>query len=121
MVSVGICLFFLQVMDELGVSAPQDFLTLLDQLTQAVLLLVENGGLNLLTPSDVLYLSQMIELDLTAVESTAEVDAAEVMVSVATNYMKMASLLLEPQMATQWIGRTEDGVRRFIFLCYEFS
>ncbi|XP_073332565.1 adhesion G protein-coupled receptor D2 [Pagrus major] len=87
-------------------------LTLLQQLTQSVLHMLEAGGPNLLTSSDVLYLTQMIEMDLTALASThaAGVDAAEVMVSIATNYVKMASLMLEPHMATQWMGLTEDGV-----------
>ncbi|XP_018528574.1 LOW QUALITY PROTEIN: adhesion G-protein coupled receptor D2 [Lates calcarifer] len=86
--------------------------TSLQQLFQVVLHTVEAGGPNLLTSSDVLYLSQMIETDLTALASThsARYDAAEVMVSIATNYVKVASLMLEPHMATQWMGLTEDGV-----------
>lgn len=87
-------------------------LTLLQQLTQAVLHTLEAGGPNLLTSSDVLYLTQMIEMDLTALAGThsAGADAAEVMVSIATNYVKVASLMLEPHIATQWMGMTEDGV-----------
>nr|XP_020452237.1 adhesion G-protein coupled receptor D2-like isoform X3 [Monopterus albus] len=87
-------------------------LILLQQLTQDILHMVENGGLNLLTSRDVLYLSQMIEMDLITRASTRSVGAgaAEVMVSIATNYMKVASLMLEPHMATQWMGLTEDGV-----------
>ncbi|KAM9358376.1 adhesion G protein-coupled receptor D2 [Symphorus nematophorus] len=101
------------VMEELSVNTSLDRdLTLLQQLTQAVLHMLEAGGPNLLTSSDVLYLTQMIEMDLTALASThsAGVDAAEVMVSIATNYVKMASSMLEPHMATQWMGQTEDGV-----------
>lgn len=101
-------------MEELSVNISWDRdLTLLQQLTQAVLHMLEAGGPNLLTSSDVLYLTQMIEMDLTALSSTpsAEVDAAEVMVSIATNYVKVASLMLEPHMATQWMGLTEDWVR----------
>ncbi|XP_070817602.1 adhesion G protein-coupled receptor D2 [Chaetodon trifascialis] len=101
------------VMEELSSNASwvRD-LTLLRQLTQSVLSTLEAGGTNLLTSSDVLYLTQMIEMDLTALASapSARVDAAEVMVSIATNYVKMASLMLEPHMATQWMGLTEDGV-----------
>ncbi|XP_035509235.1 adhesion G-protein coupled receptor D2 [Morone saxatilis] len=87
-------------------------LTLLQQLTQAVLHTLEAGGSNLPASSDVLYLTQMIEIDLTALASTQSAgdDAAEVMVSIATNYVKMASLMLEPHMATQWMGLTEYGV-----------
>ncbi|XP_042272092.1 adhesion G-protein coupled receptor D2 isoform X1 [Thunnus maccoyii] len=101
------------VMEELSVNISWDRdLTLLQHLTQAVLHTVEAGSPNLLTSSDVLYLSQMIEMDLTALASTnsAGADAAEAMVSIATNYLKVASLMLEPHMATQWMGLTEDGV-----------
>ncbi|XP_026179294.1 adhesion G-protein coupled receptor D2 isoform X2 [Mastacembelus armatus] len=101
------------VIEKLSISTAGDgYLTLLKQLTQGVLYMLENGGSNLLTSSDVLYLSQMIEMNPTALESILSVgaDAAEVMVSIATNYMKLASLMLEPHMATQWIGLTKDGV-----------
>lgn len=88
-------------------------LTLLQQLTQAVLHTLDVGDPNILTSSDVLYLTQMIDVDLTTLASTnsAPADAAEVMVSIATNYVKIASIMLEPHMATQWMGLTEDGVR----------
>lgn len=101
-------------MVELSVNTTSDRdLALLQQLTQAVLHTVEAGSPNLLTSTDVLYLTQMIEKDLTALSSShpAGADAAEVMVSIATNYVKMASLMLEPHMASQWMGLTEDGVR----------
>lgn len=75
---------------------------------------MEAGGPNVLTPSDVLYLSHMIEMDVTALASanSGRQDTAEIMVSIATNYVKVASLMLEPHMATQWMGLTEDGVSR---------
>lgn len=80
-------------------------LTSLQQLTQAVLNTLEAGGPHLLTPSDVLYLTQVM-----ASAQSAGVHAAEVMVSIATNYVKLASLMLEPRMATEWMGQTDDGV-----------
>ncbi|XP_039985674.1 adhesion G-protein coupled receptor D2 isoform X2 [Xiphias gladius] len=101
------------VMEELSINTSRDRdLTLLQQLSQAVLRTVEAGGPNFLTSGDVLYLSQMIEMDLTALDSTHSAGhfAAEVMVSIATNYVKVASLMLEPHVATQWMGLTEDGV-----------
>ncbi|XP_040896478.1 adhesion G-protein coupled receptor D2 isoform X2 [Toxotes jaculatrix] len=87
-------------------------LTSLQQLSQAVLHSVEAWGPNFFTSSDVYYLSQMFEMELTALASahSAGHDAAEIMVSIATNYVKVASLMLEPNMATQWIGLTDDGV-----------
>lgn len=105
---------FPQVMEELSINTSWERdLTLLQQLTQAVLHSLEAGGQNLLTASDVLYLSRMIEMDLTLLARTdsAGADAAEVMVSIATNYVKVASLMLEPHIATQWMGLTGNGVR----------
>ncbi|XP_055363716.1 adhesion G-protein coupled receptor D2 isoform X2 [Betta splendens] len=65
-----------------------------------------------ISPSDVLYLSQKIEMDLSPLGGTHFVkgDATEVMLSIATNYVKMSSLLLEPHVAAHWMGSTEDGV-----------
>ncbi|KAM6938184.1 adhesion G protein-coupled receptor D2 [Lycodopsis pacificus] len=88
-------------------------LALLQQLTQAVLRALEAGGPHLLTSSDVLYLTQRIETDLTALATrppSAGADAAEVMVSIATNYLQAASLMLEPHTASQWMRLAEDGV-----------
>ena len=112
-------------MEQLSVNVSRDRdLSLLQHLTQAVLQTVEAGTPNLLTSSDVLYLSKMIEVDLTALASahSAGADAAEAMVSIATNYLQVASLMLEPHMATQWMGLTEDGVRdeeKIIYLPWE--
>lgn len=87
-------------------------LTLLLRLTQAVPQMLETDGSNLQS-SDVLYLTQMIQTELAALASShsAGGDTAEVMVSIATNYVKAASMMLEPHMATQWMGLAEDGVR----------
>lgn len=85
-------------------------LDLLQQLTKAVLHSLKVGDSNILTPSDVLYLTQMFEIYLAT--------PAPNMVSIATDYVTIASLMLEPQMATQWIGLTEDGVRRDMFFFF---
>ncbi|KAM3619759.1 uncharacterized protein V6R79_013108 [Siganus canaliculatus] len=101
------------IVEELSTNTSRDRdPTSLQQLTQAVLQVLETGGPDLLTSSDVLYFTKMFERDLTALMSTqsAEVNAAEVMVSIATNYLKMASLMLEPHTASHWMGQTEDGV-----------
>ncbi|KAM9848884.1 adhesion G protein-coupled receptor D2 [Aulostomus maculatus] len=87
-------------------------LTHLHHLTQAVLHTVEAGGPNLLMSSDVHYLCQRIEMDLTslALSPSARAGAAEAMVSIATSYVKVASMMLEPHMAKQWMGQTDNGV-----------
>ncbi|XP_077964410.1 adhesion G protein-coupled receptor D2 isoform X4 [Gasterosteus aculeatus] len=85
----------------------------LQQLTQSLLRGLEAGGPPLLTSSDVLYLARRIETDLSAQAAgprPAGADAAGVMVSIATNYLKAASLMLEPGVASPWVGATEDGV-----------
>ncbi|MEQ2291543.1 hypothetical protein AMECASPLE_014346, partial [Ameca splendens] len=99
-----------QVMEELSVNSSRDIdLTSLQQLTQAALYAIEADGPRPLTSSDILYLSQVIDSTAASARS-AGANTAEVMVSIATNYLNLASMMLEPHMATQWIGWTEDGV-----------
>lgn len=85
-------------------------LTSLQLKTQTVLDSMEDSSPHLLTPSDVLTLSQMIDA-LTSSSHLAEIEAAEALVSITTNYVNAASWMLEPHMAAQWIGPTADGVR----------
>lgn len=109
--------FFFQEMDELSFrSSGEKDLTSLQQLSQAVLPTVEASGPDSLTSADVLYLSQRIDTDLIAAFNghSSGQDAAEVMVTIATNYVKTSSLLLEPGMAEGWMGQTEDGVSKLI-------
>lgn len=96
----------------MGANSSWDKLTLLQQLTQAVLHKIEASGPLLLTANDVFYLSQMMDVTPPARFHSAGDNATEVMVSIATNYLNIASLILEPRMASQWMGLTDDGVRR---------
>ncbi|XP_005920976.1 adhesion G-protein coupled receptor D2 isoform X1 [Haplochromis burtoni] len=93
-----------------GANSSWDKLTLLQQLTQAVLHKIEASGPLLLTANDVFYLSQMMDVTPPARFHSAGDNATEVMVSIATNYLNIASLILEPRMASQWMGLTDDGV-----------
>lgn len=85
-------------------------LILLEYLIQAVLEAVEPSDPHLLTSTDVLYFSKMTDMIYQAGTSAAGNYAEEVM-SIATNYVNAASLMLEPHMATQWMGLTKDGVK----------
>lgn len=108
-------------MDELSFrSSGEKDLTSLQQLSQAVLHTVEASGPDSLTSADVLYLSQRIDTDLIAAFNghSRGQDATEVMVTIATNYVKTSSLLLEPGMAKGWMGQTEDGVSKLILYWY---
>ncbi|XP_035996967.1 adhesion G-protein coupled receptor D2 isoform X2 [Fundulus heteroclitus] len=96
-----------QVMEELSFNTSPN-LTSLQQLTQAALFAVEAGGPHPLTSGDILYLAQLID-SAAASSRSAGANSAEVMVSIATNYLKLASVMLEPHTATQWVGWTEDG------------
>lgn len=91
--------------------------TLLQHLTQALLRALEAGDSNILTSNDVLYLAQVIEMARAPVirADTAQAATADIMVSIATNYVKMASLMLEPRLANQWTDSTE-GVRDILSL-----
>lgn len=104
-------------MEDLSTNTLQSIdLTSLQQLTQAALNTIEADGPHPLTSDDILYFSQLI--DSTAARAhSAGANSAEVMVSIATNYLNLASVMLEPHIASQWIGWTEDGVREDIFFC----
>lgn len=79
-----------------------------DTLTEALLRVVEAEGAAILTSADIRFLCQMVELDQS---SSSESSGSEAMVSIANNYLKLASLVLEPQVASWWVGQTDDGVR----------
>lgn len=104
-------------MDKLSANISRDRdVTLLQHLTQALLRTLEAGDSNILTSNDVLYLAQMIEMARAPVISADTAQAATAdMVSIATNYVKMASLMLEPRSAHQWTDSTE-GVRDILSL-----
>ncbi|XP_014850146.1 PREDICTED: adhesion G-protein coupled receptor D2-like [Poecilia mexicana] len=99
-----------QVMEELSINTSQNpDLTSLQQLTQAAVHTIEADGHHPLTSSDILYFAQLIDGIATSTHS-AGTNSAEVMMSIATNYLNLANVMLEPQTATQWVGQTEDGV-----------
>lgn len=99
-----------------NVSRDRD-VTLLQRLTQALLRTLEAADSNILTSNDARYLAQMIEMARAPVISAgaAQAATADIMVSIATNYVKMASLMLEPRSANQWTDSTE-GVRDVLSL-----
>ncbi|XP_028299668.1 adhesion G-protein coupled receptor D2 isoform X2 [Gouania willdenowi] len=108
--------FFMKLLRDANVNEDENIntsgtreLTLLQQLSQAALHTIEADGPQLLTPSDVLHLFQIDTTSLASSSST-DANATERMVSIATNYVKVASLMLEPNLATQWMGLTEEGV-----------
>lgn len=76
---------------------------LIRQLVKAVLHSLKADDSSVLTPGDILYLTKLIDVYLSA--------AAEDVVPFAAYYVMMASLMLEPRMLTQWIGQAEEGVR----------
>lgn len=105
-------------MEKLSVNISRDRdVTLLQRLTQALLRTLEAGDSTILTSNDVRYLAQIIEMARPPVISAdaAQAATADIMVSVATNYVKMASLMLEPRSANQWTDSTE-GVRDILSL-----
>lgn len=105
--------FCFEVMEELSANMSRDRdVTLLQPLTQTLLHMMEAGDANGLTSSDVLYLTQMVEKDWTPLIGAANAKA-DVGVSIATNYVKMASLMLEPLSVNQWMDSAE-GVKDFI-------
>ncbi|XP_054914737.1 adhesion G-protein coupled receptor D2 isoform X2 [Poeciliopsis prolifica] len=99
-----------QVMEELSINTSQNRdLTSLQQLTQAAVHTMEADGHHPLNSIDILHFTQLID-GIAASTHSAGTNSAEVMMSIAKNYLKLANVMLEPQMATQWVSRTEDGV-----------
>ncbi|CAL8252943.1 unnamed protein product [Merluccius merluccius] len=99
------------VMEEMSVNSSWSRdLRSVDILTEALLRVVEAEGADVLTSTDVMFLCQMVELDWVPQGSSSESSGSEAMVSIATNYLKLASLVLEPQVASLWVGQIDDGV-----------
>ncbi|XP_019731076.1 adhesion G-protein coupled receptor D2 isoform X1 [Hippocampus comes] len=84
----------------------------LHQLARAILDTLEADGPNVLTPNDIHFLSLRMEMGWSVLASSraASAHAAEAMASIATDYVKMSSEMLEPHVAQQWIGLTDDGI-----------
>ncbi|XP_037105520.1 adhesion G-protein coupled receptor D2 isoform X1 [Syngnathus acus] len=84
----------------------------LHQLARAVLHKIEAGGPNVLTSNDIHYVSERMEMGLSAlaISHATGTNAAEAMTSIAKDYVKMSSLILEPHVAQQWIGLTDGGI-----------
>lgn len=85
-------------------------LALTRRLAKAALHSLKAGDSSILTPSDVLYLTQMTDVYLSA--------TAENVMPFAADYVIIASLMLEPQMVAQWTGLAEGGVRVSCILYY---
>lgn len=110
--------FNFEVMEKLSANISKDRdVTLLATLTQGLLHMMAVGDPNSLTSADVRYLTQMVEKDWTPLLGAAKAKAgtADVMVSVATSYVKMASLMLEPRSVDRWADSAE-GVRGY-YVC----
>ncbi|KAG7277206.1 hypothetical protein CRUP_018860 [Coryphaenoides rupestris] len=104
------------VMEEMSVdSSWSRDLRSVDRLTEALLRVVEAEGADVLTSADIRFLCQMVELD----QSSSSESSSEAMVSIANNYLKLASLVLEPQVASWWVGQTDDGVSQGLFTVVE--
>ncbi|KAM6963084.1 adhesion G protein-coupled receptor D2 [Aplochiton taeniatus] len=116
----------LQVMEEasVNVSSRRDSAWLV-RLTAALLGVLESHP-DLLTSGDVRHLCQMMEQDVAAAATATATppfgdssSSTELLVSVATNYLKLASLILEPRLAAQWMAVKEDGVNVGPFVVVE--
>ncbi|KAM9479478.1 adhesion G protein-coupled receptor D2 isoform 2-T2 [Salvelinus alpinus] len=105
--------FFSKVIEDMSMNASSEKdLVSLSGLT-TVLVRVLEASPDILTSTDVLYLTEMMKLEATTTTQDVNhaqegLDSAEAMVSIATNYLKLASLILDPKMAAQWLGRPED-------------
>lgn len=109
-------MFFTKVIEDMSmnVSSEKDLASMSGLTT--VLVRVLEASPDILTSTDVLYLTEMMKLEATTTiqevnHAQEGLDSTEAMVSIATNYLKLASLILDSKMAAQWLGRPEDVVR----------
>ncbi|XP_035271868.1 adhesion G-protein coupled receptor D2 [Anguilla anguilla] len=87
---------------------PENYFNILSKFGKFLLGALEvNPGM--VTPVDMLYLAQVIELAAEA-EVSANGNTSEAMLSFATNYLKLASELIDPKMSARWLDLAEEGV-----------
>ncbi|XP_030640183.1 adhesion G-protein coupled receptor D2 [Chanos chanos] len=75
-----------------------------------VLVKVLKSNPAIVTSSDILHLTQMMEKAAAAHLSLGS-SPSEAIVSLVTNYLKLASEILDPDMAVHWLDLSEDEVR----------
>ncbi|KAJ8384537.1 hypothetical protein AAFF_G00204520 [Aldrovandia affinis] len=97
------------VMEEYNFNVtPEDYVIMLSNFVR-VLLRVLEANPDIPTPIDVLYLAQVLELAAEA-HISAMGNASEVILSFTTDYLKLASELIDPEMAVRWLDLAEEGV-----------
>ncbi|KAG9351143.1 hypothetical protein JZ751_025033, partial [Albula glossodonta] len=97
------------VMEESNVNTtPEDYLLMLSNFVR-VLLKVLEANPDILTPIDLLYLAQVIEMVAEA-HLPAMGNSSEVILSFAADYLNLASELIDPGMGVQWLDLAKEGV-----------
>ncbi|KAI1891502.1 hypothetical protein AGOR_G00144470 [Albula goreensis] len=97
------------VMEESNVNTtPEDYLLMLSNFVR-VLLKVLEANPDILTPIDLLYLAQVIEMVAEA-HVPAMGNSSEVILSFAADYLNLASELIDPGMGVQWLDLAKEGV-----------
>ncbi|MFT7809048.1 adhesion G-protein coupled receptor D2-like [Arapaima gigas] len=63
---------------------------------------------DILTPVDILHLTQI--MDIASMHVSTKASTSELITSLTTNLVKLASEIIDPELATQWVGLSNDGV-----------
>ncbi|XP_066503286.1 adhesion G-protein coupled receptor D2 isoform X2 [Hoplias malabaricus] len=119
--------FFIQVLMDLqanpgleelnSTSSTDSELIWLSSLAQSVVRVIEASP-NIITSSDLLYLTQSIK-EAAAAQVNKTLASSEVITSMATNYLNLASGLIDPVMARQWLGLKTLGIYLRPFMVVE--
>ncbi|KAJ8277956.1 hypothetical protein GJAV_G00082120 [Gymnothorax javanicus] len=87
---------------------PGDYFDILGKFGQFLLRVLEANS-ELITPTDMLYLAKVIELA-AETQVSAIGNSSDTILSFATNYLKLASELIDPKMAARWTDLADEGV-----------
>uniref|UniRef100_A0A3B4DUZ1 Adhesion G protein-coupled receptor D2 n=2 Tax=Pygocentrus nattereri TaxID=42514 RepID=A0A3B4DUZ1_PYGNA len=119
--------FFTQVLKDLhanseleefnSTSSTDTELIWLNSIARSVVRVIEASP-DLITPSDLLYLTQTIELAAAAQANKTSASSGVIM-SMATNYLNLASGLIDPMVASQWLDLKPLGVQLRPFMVLE--
>ncbi|KAJ8376171.1 hypothetical protein SKAU_G00067510 [Synaphobranchus kaupii] len=87
---------------------PENYFYILAKFGRFLLRVLEANS-DLVTPIDMLYLAQVIELA-AETQVSAIGNTSEAILSFAADYLKLASELIDPKMSARWLDLAEEGV-----------
>ncbi|XP_076880363.1 adhesion G protein-coupled receptor D2 isoform X2 [Brachyhypopomus gauderio] len=97
--------------------SPENELIWLSSFAESIVRIIESNP-NIITPSDLLYLAQAIELA-AAAQTNETASSTEDLKSMATNYLNIASSIIDPILVRQWLDLKPLGLHLRPFMVVE--